>query len=287
MVRRVTIRDRSPWWAWPGRLSLDAPLAAAAWLFILAKSWGVAYHETHNYVIVALVVWISFIAVRMLDLLIYGPEAVNGEAAAFLNRRRGVFALALAIAVPVAAALILHYTPVALAGYLVGQGLLAGGYFVMALFAAPEPGQISHARNVLGGGALAFGTAMTAHVYNYGQGAAEMIRTEEFAVYAVLCILTISAVDLWRHAAASGDEDVRLQDELALSLPLGLLAVAAFVFARRAVNPDTAAFFNAVLTSTALLFLLNRARAAFSLERLRFLVAAAMLAALPVFLLIR
>ena len=283
----MTSHDRKPCWAWPNLLSLDAPLVAAAWLFMLAKTWGVDYHENHNYILLGLVVWVAFVADRLLDGWVFGDSPKLSDICRFYRARRLVFGVAAVLAACVALGVALSYTPVALAGYLVGLGLLMAGYFAMALFAVPEMGQVSYSKSILGGASLAFGTAMVAHVYLPGQGAAEMIRTEEFAVFVVLSILAMSAMDLWRHAAESGDEEVRVQDEMALSLPLVLLAGAAFYFAQRGGDHGTRAFFHAVLTASALLFVLNRVRSAFALETLKSLAAAALLVPLGVFLLVR
>ncbi len=135
----------------------------------------------------------------------------------------------------------------------------------------------------MAGLAFAYGTAMIAHVYT-GFEMWEFIRSRELISFAVLCVVNISAIDLWEHANRSPDPEIKASDELALTLPLTLLGAAALVFASQDRGLTTRPFFYAILTAAALLHVLNRTRARFQMDSLRVLADLALLVPLLVFL---
>ena len=137
---------------------------------------------------------------------------------------------------------------------------------------------------MIAGVTFAFGTAMTAHIYRPELGIYEMLMSREFVCFAVLCILNISAIDLWEHASRAADLEIKASDELALTLPLTLLGGASLVFALLDDEQSTRPFFYAVLTGSALLYILNRRRGEFSMDALRVLADVAMLVPVLVFL---
>ncbi|MCF7733164.1 MAG: hypothetical protein K9N23_15850 [Akkermansiaceae bacterium] len=281
----MTLPTRTPWWLWPNLLSLDAPLVAVVWLFMLAKTWGVNYHPEHEYAVLALVVWAIYVVDRLLDGMIHGDSTRCQERHQFHLRHRRKLAPLAVVAVVAAMTLVLNYTPMAIYGYAAVAGFLISGFFAMALFATPDVGEIPYSKNVLGGLSFAFGTSMVAHVYLFDKGIVDLLlHSREFIAFAVLCIMNISAIDLWEHASRTEDEELKAQDELALTLPLVLLGGAAFLFARQADGTGAGPFFYAVLTGAALLFVLNRSRARFSLEALRVLADVAMVLPVLVFL---
>jgi hypothetical protein len=109
---------------------------------------------------------------------------------------------------------------VAIFNYLIIESFLVAGFFAMAVFTAAEVEDIPYAKNILAGAAFAFGTAMVAHVYLYDRGIRDLLLSREFIGFAVLCMLNISAIDLWEHANRSPDPEVKATDELSLTLPL-------------------------------------------------------------------
>ena len=110
-----------------------------------------------------------------------------------------------------------------------------------------------------------------------------MFFSREFICFAVLCVLNISAIDLWEHASRSADLEIRASDELALTLPLTLLGGAALLYALLDDQQSTRPFFYAVLTGSALLYILNRTRSRFSMDGLRVLADVALLVPVLVF----
>ena len=83
---------------------------------------------------------------------------------------------------------------------------------------------------------------------------------------------------------APSDPEIKATDELALTLPLTLLGAAALIFAVKDPDLTTRPFFYAILTGAALLQILNRNRARFSMDALRVLADAALLVPFLVFL---
>jgi hypothetical protein len=284
MVPGVTFPPRRPFWLVPNLLSLDAPLVAVVWLYMLAKTWGVDYHPEHEYVALALVVWVLYVTDRLLDAAVLGNTSRCKERHRFHQRHWRKFTAGAVIAGITALVLVLNNSPMAIFGYLLVEAFLIAGFFALALFAPPGD-DIPYVKNILGGLAFAFGTALVAHVYRFDRRIIDLILwSNEFKAFAVLCILNISAIDLWEHASRSDDQEVKAQDELALTLPLTLLGGAALFYALQAQEQSSRPFFYAILTGAALLHILNRQRARFSMESLRVLADAALVAPLLVFL---
>lgn len=285
--RRVTKPERTPWWLWPNLLSLDAPLVAVVWLYMLARAWRVDYLPWHEYVLLGLAVWVIYVVDRLLDVLVQGESPRCQERHRFHGRHRKKFGVLAALGVIGVVFLALTESRMAIFSYAAVAGFLAAGYFAMALFAPPDDGEISYSKNILGGITFAFGTSMVAHVYLTDGIFDLLFHNREFITLAVLCVLNISAIDLWEHASRTSDEEIKAQDELALTLPLALLGGAAFLFAWQGEGAGSAPFFYAVLTGAALLFVLNRERGRFSMDALRVLADVALVAPLAVFLAMR
>ena len=111
----------------------------------------------------------------------------------------------------------------------------------------------------------------------------DLLVSREFVCFAVLCVLNISAIDLWEHAARSADLEIKASDELALTLPLMLLGAAALLYAVFDSEQSSRPFFYAILTGAALLYVLNRKRSRFSMDSLRVLADVALLVPVLVF----
>ncbi|MCX6876232.1 MAG: hypothetical protein NTW21_20865 [Verrucomicrobia bacterium] len=289
MVCAVTSAPRKPFWLLPNLLSLDAPLVAVVWLYLFAKTWGVNYHPGHEYVVLGLAVWVLYVGDRLLDTALHGDSPQWQARHHFHRRHRRKFLYGIVIAGIAALTMVLLKSPMAIYSYLIVELALVAGFFAMAVFASPGVAEIPFAKNILGGAAFAFGTAMVAHVYLYDRGIRDLLLSREFIGFALLCMLNISAIDLWEHAERSPDPEVKAADELALTLPLALLGTAAFFFAWQVQEPwqtsqqSSRPFFYAILTGAALLLMLNQTRARFSLESLRVLADLALVAPALVF----
>jgi uncharacterized membrane protein YphA (DoxX/SURF4 family) len=167
-------------------------------------------------------------------------------------------------------------------GYAMFGGLMVAGFFTLSVFSSHGPNDIPYTKNIVAGFSFAYGTSMLAYAYT-GFESRDLLKPE-LICFAVLCILNISAIDLWEHANRTSDLEIKATNELALSLPLTLLGAAALVFALKDPDLTTRPFFYAILTGAALLQILNRSRAKFSMDALRVLADAALLAPFLVFL---
>lgn len=276
---------RQPLWLYPNLLSLDAPLVVVAWLYIFARTWRLGYHPWEAYVALGLVVWAIYVADRLLDasMLRATPDKLEVRHQ-FHRAHRRQFGIGAAVALGVALLLVVTKMPMTIYKHLLLGAVLLAGFFGLSMLSSQEGDEAPLAKNVLAGVTFAFGTAMTAHIYRPELGIFEMLKSREFVSFAVLCILNISAIDLWEHAARAADLEIKASDELALTLPLTLLGGAALMFALMDNEQSTRPFFYAILTGSALLYILNRRRTEFSMDALRVLADVALLVPVLVFL---
>ncbi len=286
--------QRKPLWLLPNLLSLDAPLVAVVWLYIFAKTWRVVYLPWAAYFALGLVVWIIYTGDRLLDSSV-GGERLEARHE-FHRRHRGIFKKLLIIATLLAVVLVTVPIKVSVFGsrfdlglpvdiyWLAGiAALLVAGFFTLSLFTSQAPDEIPYAKNILAGVAFAYGTGMIVHVFT-SFDFWYFLLSSELICFAILCILNISAIDLWEHANRYNDLETKASDELALTLPLTLLGAAALVFALKDPDIITRPFFYAILTGAALLQILNRTRQRFSMDALRVLADVALLVPLVVFI---
>lgn len=293
---------RTPPWLWPNLLSLDAPIVAIVWLAMFARVWRIDYHQWQAYVALGLGVWAVYLMDRLLDVKLLDPRDPRlGLRHEFVRRHETATKRVAVAALAVCTGLALFTLP----SELIGQNLLGGarasfGHVFPALLmlvaffsmtvAAAGSGEIPHFRNLVAGMTFSYGTAMVAHVYILSEDIFHLLRSREMLCFGVLCTLNISAIHFWENSRRSADPDFKAAHELALTLPLALLGAAAIVFAQKsggALTPEDSVnrpFFYAILISAALLFVINRNRSRFSLDALRLLADAAMVAPFPVFL---
>lgn len=276
---------RQPFWLYPNLLSLDAPLVAVAWLYMFARTWRLGYHPWEAYATLGLAVWVIYVADRLLDGLLLGGDSARLEVRhQFHSAHRKLFSIGAAVALVVALVLVVTKMPMTIYRHLLLGGVLVAGFFGLAMLSSQDRNEVPLTKNILAGVTFAFGTAMTAHIYRPELGIFEMLRSREFVCFAVLCILNISALDLWQHAARAADLEIKAADELALTLPLALLGGTALLYALLDNEQSTRPFFYAILTGSALLYILNRWRARFSLDALRVLADVSLLVPVVVFM---
>lgn len=251
---------------------------------MFAKTWRVVYLPYTTYISLGLVVWVIYVVDRLLDASMDGGGSARLEARhEFHRRHQKVFRVLAMAAGFVALILVITGLATKIYGYALFGGLLVAGFFTLSVFSTHGPNDIPFTKNILAGFSFAYGTAMLAYAYT-GFDSEELLKSPELICFALLCILNISAIDLWEHANRTSDLEVKATDELALTLPLTLLGAASLVFALKDQNLTTRPFFYAILTGAALLQILNRSRAKFSIDALRVLADAALLAPFIVFL---
>ncbi len=282
--RVVPSAHRKPWWLIPNLLSLDAPLVAVTWLYLFAKTWRVDYLPWNAYIALGLVVWVIYVTDRLLDASMPGGISEKLEARHDFHRKyQRWFQVAAVVAGVAALVLVVGSLPMRIYGLAATGGILVAGFFALSLFSTHGPHEIPHAKNVLAGAAFAYGTAMLAYVFT-SFDMMDFLGSRELICFAVLCVLNISAIDLWEHANRTADPEIKAGDELALTLPLTLLGGAALIFALQDHEMTTRPFFYAILTGAGLLHILNRTRSRFSMDALRVLADVALLVPLVVFL---
>jgi hypothetical protein len=268
----------------PNLLSLDAPLVAVSWLYVFARSWRVDYHPWQAYAALGLAVWAVYAFDRVLDGLIRGEAAALEERHRFHYRHRRWFLAGSALAMILAVVIALFAMPFEVVRYALIIGVLVAAFFSLAVFANPAEGEIPYAKNILAGVVFALGTAVAAHIYLPVLGLFDLLGSREWICFAVLCVLNITAIDLWEHAEKSADSEQSTADELMLTFPLALLGAATLVFAVMDKEGASRPFFYSILIAAGLLQAINRSRSRFSMGMLRVLADAAMLAPIPVFL---
>ena len=275
---------RKPLWLLPNLLSLDAPLVAVSWLYVFISTWRL-YHPWEAYVSLGLAVWGIYVADRLLDASIQGEAgATLQERHRFHVRHRRAFQVGLVLALVAAVLLVVTRMPMTIFKHLLVGAVFIAGFFGLSMVSVQERQDVPHTKNILAGIAFAFGVSMTAHLYRFEFGIWDLIVSREFVCFAVLCILNISAIDLWEHAERSNDREIKASDELALTLPLVLLGAVSLAYAMVEDELATRPFFYSVVTGAGLLYILNRNRAKYSMDALRVLADLALLVPVLVFL---
>jgi len=276
----------TPLWLLPNLLSLDAPLVAVAWLYMLAATWRIDYLPWQAAAALGGAVWVIYVVDRLRDArrrLAAGLPLLRRHA--FHWQHRGVFLmLALVVGLITLRLTLFSLPPVIFVYALLGM-IFVAGFFVLG--GKADSGEVPYLKNILAGLAFAYGTAMTAHVFMLTQHIGELFVSKEMLAFAVLCIVNITAIDVWEHAGASSDAEVKAEDEFSLTLPLALLGGAMLLFATRSGNVYPRPFFYSILIAAAALQILNKNRQRFSLDRQRVLADVCLLLPFPLFYVMR
>jgi hypothetical protein len=284
-------RRRTPLWLWPNLLSLDAPIVAIVWLYMFQRIW-LQYLSWGYPVALGLAVWGIYILDRIIDVKMLSPgDPRLGPRHAFHQRHCKLMA-SVAVAALLGAALVAGFE--ISFGPLVEYGkpvlFLIVIFFSLTIFSKQDR-EIPHLRNLFAGLAFAYGTAMGAHMWSAAFGIVEtnlgslnLALCPEMLAFAVLCTLNISAIHFWEHSRIAGDAESGAANDVALTVPLTVLAAACIGLAVMDGDSRSRPFYYAVLISSALLYALNRLRASYSMDALRVLADVAMILPLPVFL---
>ncbi len=261
---------------------------------MFAKAWTVYYLPWAAYFALGLAVWVIYVSDRLLDAsLIGGPSEKLEPRHEFHRRHQRLFRWLVLVAGLAVIVLVVTQLPMTLFGFGISGGkdinavpflgvILVAGFFVLSITSTHGPDEIPHAKNILAGAAFAYGTSMIAYAFK-PLPLWEFVLSRELIAFGLLCILNISAIDLWEHSRRSSDPEIKATDELALTLPLVLLGGSALVFAAQDHELTTRPFYYAVLTGAALLYIVNRNRSRFSMDALRVLADVALLVPIIVF----
>ena len=256
-----------------------------AWLYIFAKTWRADYHPWEAYVSLGLVVWVVYVMDRLLDASLLTASSRRLQARhEFHHKHRKWFTIGAIVAGLTALVLVVSYMSYVIYHYVFIGGVMVAGFFGLSMLSSQEVDEIPHTKNILAGLGFSFGTATMAQIYLPGRDVYEMLMSPVFICFAVLCVMNISAIDFWEHARRSSDAETKASDELALTLPLTLLGAASLILALRDHEMALRPFFYAILSGSALLQILNRSRARFSMDALRVLADVAILLPFLVYL---
>lgn len=295
MLPRRMSNQRQPWWLWPNLLSLDAPLVAVAWLYMFVRTWHVNYLYWETYLVLGLGVWVIYVLDRLIDQKMgAGHDPALGARHAFHEKYRAFFITGIFTAILISVWCLFFKLPAEIIlSYAIPGIVLVVSFFVIVI-TSERNAQIPYFRNLIAGLAFGYGTAMMAHASMPMEGVWHLMLSREMVAFAVLCMINITAIHTWEHSRLSDDPDTQAADEMSLTIPLVILAGVAMLFAYKD-NPGMFTseelsgtskprpFFYAILISSALLYMLNRSQRRFSMDTLRFLADAALVAPLPLF----
>lgn len=296
IVRRfMPERRRIPLWLYPNLLSLDAPLVAVLWLWVFASMWRADYLPAPAYIVLWLAVWSVYIFDRLFDAsLRSGSPELLEERHRFHLEHKGKFRICGFAAASGALLITLTALPVQIFSYATFGGVLVLAFFALSIFSSHRRGEVEYGKNIIAGLAFAYGTTLAAHVHVPALNSVLGIRfldlaiSPEVLVFAVLCIVNITAIDVWESSLHSPDVEERATAELSITLPLALLAAASVVFAYKASRDDGTEtieryYYIAILTASALFHVLGRCRGRFTSSQLRVLADVALIIPVGVF----
>lgn len=307
---------RTPYWLLPNLLSLDAPLVALAWMWMLAQALRVEYVHPAAWYVLPASIWCVYVLDRVIDGWLHPAVRNMSPRHAFHWRWRWV----LLVLVFVSGGACLYEAMYVLPRSMFSAGLVAillsGVYFLTVFFQGRARGrEVPFMKNFLAGMIFAMGvgipvnaanasllvtdfndvlyafknTGMVDAVWNFGL---MVIRTlsviflqcREMLIFGLLCMMNITAIDLWERAEAAIDEETAYGHEATLTFGLIVLAGGALVFAAMYADEYSKPFYYAVMVAAAVLQGVNHYRDRFSPNAQRVLADVALLLPLPVFL---
>ena len=303
---------QNPPWLLPNLLSIDAPLVAVAWMWMLARALRVEYIQTAAWIVLPTSIWCVYVLDRLIDGWRHPEVRKSSPRHLFHWRWRWVLLTAALIAGGVS----IYYAMFVLSRSIFSAGLVAallcGLYFGLALI---DRGEVPYVKNLLAGMIFAMGIGIPVNAanatllvtdlndviyafkhtgpvdaaWNFGRMVLSTIiviffHCREVWVFGLLCMMNITAIDLWEKADASQDENTAYRHEQTLTMGLIILAGGSLVFAAMYADEYSKPFFYAVMVAAATLQIINHYRDRFSINSLRVLADAALLVPIPIFL---
>ncbi|MFC4991055.1 hypothetical protein [Rubritalea tangerina] len=307
---------RPPAWLLPNLLSLDAPLVAVIWMWMLARAMRVQYVETSSYILLAAAVWCVYVLDRIRDVR-RGVHPIEGEMPwRHKFHWKGRFVLSGAVLLIVVYSgyfALFEMQRVLLTVGVVGL-VLVGCYFLVSLF---DRSDVAYGKNLMAGMTFAFGVAapivvaseplplVLSDVFEPFRGASGLLVVQAFfeslmrfvgmvlmtlkmvllsvhvLLFGLLCVMNINAIDLWERSRRSDDPEVKQESEFALSMGLFALVVGAVMAVAFYVDDYSAPLCYAVMASAGLLHVINRERSRFSVAALRVMADLALILPVP------
>lgn len=305
-------KNRPPLWLLPNLLSLDAPLVAVAWMWMLAQALRVEYVHSAAWWVLPISIWCVYVLDRVLDGWRH-PEMRGGSPRHMFHWR---WRWPLLISALVAGGVCLYQSLYVLPRSMFSAGLVAMlmclVYFLLAVVQGPE---VPYIKNFVAGMIFAMGVGIPVNAANAGllvadfngviyaykhTGAVDAVwnfgvmslrtlvvifyQCREVLLFGLLCMMNITAIDLWERAEQAESEEVALAQETTLTFGLFVLAGGSLVFAAMYADEYSKPFFYALMVAAAILQVVNHFRERFSPDAQRVLADVALLLPLPVFL---
>lgn len=305
-------QSRTPFWLLPNLLSIDAPLVAVAWMWMLAQALRVEYIHPAAWWVLPVSIWCVYVMDRLLDGWLHPEERTGSPRHVFHWRWRWVL-LPLAL---FAAGNCLYQALYVLPRSMFSAGLVAmllcGIYFLTAFFQGRD---VPFVKNLLAGFIFAMGVGIPVNAananllvtdfndviyalqktgvqdaaWNFGRMVLSsliviFLKSREMLVFGLLCMMNITAIDLWERAETAADDETAVGHEATLTFGLIILAGGALVFAGMYADEYSKPFYYAVMVAAAVLQGVNHYRDHFSPNAQRVLADVALLVPLPVFL---
>mgnify|MGYP001588954691 CR=1 FL=1 len=310
------MNKRPPAWLIPNLLSLDAPIVALVWMWMLADTLRVQYVELSSYLLLAAAVWCVYVVDRIRDVS-RGLHPIEGEMPwrhRFHWNSRWVLILLVAALISYCGFFAMFQMSRVLLTVGVVGAVLVACYLLVSLF---DKADVAYGKNMVAGVTFAYGVAapivvaseplplVLSDVFRSFEGAEGLqIITALFSflaqsvgmvlltlnivllsvpvlLFGLLCVMNINAIDLWERSRRSNDPEVKQESEVALSMGLFILVVGAVFAVAFVVDDYSAPLCYAVMSSAGLLHVINRSRARFSVAALRVLADLALVIPVP------
>lgn len=314
------MNKRPPAWLVPNLLSLDAPLVALVWMWLLARVMRVQYVETSSYVVLAGGVWCVYVLDRIRDVR-SGKHPIPDEMPwrhHFHWRCKWflLFAVALVVAACGYTSLFVLSREMLVLG--VTAAFLVFLYWVVSLF---DKGEVAYSKNMLAGITFAFGVAAPVivssrqlplvlsdvftpfeHVWDSGGGVGyltaaldsvqilivmviatlqEVLLSMHVLLVGLLFVMNINAIDLWEMSRRSDSPELKQESEVTLSVGLITLVAGAAFAAAYVVDEYSLPLCYGVMISAGLLQVINKTRSRYSIDALRVLADLALILPIP------
>ena len=316
---------RSPWWLFPNLLSIDAPLVAVLWMWLLAKSMRVVYMDTHSYWLLAGAIWCVYVTDRIWDVRRFCHKG-EGKVEEMSTRHQfhWKFRMFLLPLVLVVAGYGIYTAFNVASAALLTAGIAGIGLCLLyALVRVFDDSEIAYVKNFLAGITFAFGVSAPIVVestplqmgivdiwYHFSaasdvgftealkHGVANFFSLTFYTVidvfkisilpflFGLLCFLNITGIDLWEASRRSEDEDDKEAYEAVFAtLSLVLVAFTVYLAAYKLVEFERPTCY-IVMVVTALLYFINKKRSLLYLDAQRVLADFAMILPIPLWYLL-
>lgn len=308
-------KKRPPFWLWLNILSLDAPLVAVAWVWMLKKALYVYYLQIEAIWVLFGVVWCIYVLDRLLDVWTGKRKKTDSHRHAITWKLRFFLLPLILFVFSYCCYYSLHYLPstFASAGLV---GMLFVGIYYLCLFLQKR--EIPFLKNIIAGMIFAYGTAIPVRLYvaplevktvkdvyyplldfaqrGLGQGlfdsafnlvsmvvthSASLFFCMETAFFGILCALNITAIDLWESARKSDDPEVKATHEITLSMGIMALVSLALLWVFMGADDYSKPYFYSIMVACSILHLINRTRRYFTLDAQRVLADVALVLPIP------